>query len=124
MENRINKNGIDTDVLIATVNSLADRAEHLLSMRGENANPSVVGQLFELGREIEEFSFDLAHAGSALGILSRIAEMLRTRAQAYAEVYDTPQPEDDDFAVTTNVGLSRFGERYYTATVCFEEMPF
>ena len=100
---------MNTEVLIATTRNIVDRAEKLLEMQGDKANPTVSDELFELGREIEDFSWELAHADTALQILHYLARRLDKRATAYAEVYGTPYPSDGDFAITTSVGLKHFG---------------
>jgi hypothetical protein len=115
---------IDTEALIARVCNIVDHAESLLAMQGEHANPSVSAELFELGREIEDFSWELAHADTALRMLRAVTEVLHKRAAAYAEVYGAPHPGDGDFEMTTSVGLKHFGERFGSADYCDEEVPF
>jgi hypothetical protein len=100
---------INTEALVATVRNIVDRAEALLAMQGDNATPNQVAELFALGREIEDFSFELAHAATAMQILSPVAGRLWKRADACAEVYGTPAPTEGDFELTTSVGLQHFG---------------
>jgi hypothetical protein len=115
---------INTDALITTIHNLADRADELLAKQGEAAYPGVAEELFQLGCQIEELSNELAHAETALRILFDITRRLNYRAIAFAEVFGTAMPTEDDFCFTTSVGLHAFGERFGGADQIDEGVPF
>jgi hypothetical protein len=101
---------VNTQLLIETINSLVERFDKLMDQ--SEASPDKANEIWTLGREIEDLSNNLAYAATALDILGQTNAWLRTRAEAYAEVFGTEYPDEPDFSITIRVGPLEFGNRF------------
>lgn len=105
---------IRLDALIDRVNLLVERGEELLALQGEAAHPSIAGLLFALDEDICDLVLALSHAEPALTILRELTAKLGLRAQSYAEVFGTKQPDGGagDFVTRVRIPHSVFGKRF------------